>query len=880
MKPLVGSGANRIVYSNSYYTRDIDYTSPEYDQLGTTRVNSPDIGAVEKAITKPVLSADANIEVVENSAIADLTISDTEPNKALAWTTSGDLPSGIAGTADSNGMTYTLSGAPTQWGDYDFSVIATNTAGSNDVKVSMIVYTAPVLSDEVKIEAVRAQEFSQTFPAISGNHLAWTTSETLPDGLELLSDDTSFTISGTPTVSGDYECSLKAENLAGSDDVKVSMIIYAQPVLSVSSVNIDVSKDKAITVQTITATEGNHLAWSTSGTIPDGITVASSDNTTTISGTPTTAGNYEFSIYAGNYAGSADATVSVTVYSEPALSNSALTIRANENEAMTHTISVNSGNYLTWTKAGNIPDGITITSSDSSVIISGTPTTAGSFEFSVKASNYAGDASTTINMIVYAKPVLSDTAISIDVSKDQAITSRTITATSGNYLTWSTEGNIPAGITVSSSDATITIGGNPTTVGSYDFSVIATNNAGSASTAISISVTGAPEEPDEEKAPVLSISSQTVNLTAGTAMTALTITASEGDNLRWTTSGDLPSGVTGLEASDHRSFTISGTPDASTAGQNFTYTVTATNSIGSADAVISLNVAATITAENISSMTAEEKAQVTNLNLTGFVEGDLSALLEGFTNLETLDLSETEISNGEINLDNVAVENISINGNASVKSVNISSNNTIKIIEANGCEELDEVNIENCDELVSLDIAEANTTSLNIKNCKNLKTVKFERNGILVFDFNAEDLPSLETLGCAGQARGGLEFSRTMTFNELLNSAEVSVAADVYLAGSQKVTNVKGYDASGNEIAQTAPYDGTTGTMSFASTPAIIRYDYDTGFNNQLMDVTISGTGNDDNDKNLGSSGGGCDVGLGASVLSALAALFLKLKRK
>ncbi|MBQ3447999.1 MAG: hypothetical protein IJG37_10190, partial [Synergistaceae bacterium] len=92
-----------------------------------------------------------------------------------------------------------------------------------------------------------------------------------------------------------------------------------------------------------------------------------------------------------------------------------------------------------------------------------------------------------------------------------------------------------------------------------------------------------------ETAPALSGSSFTINGTVGTAISALTITASSGDNLVWTTSGSLPSGLSGAAASDGMSYTISGTPNS--AG-TFTYTVTASNSAGSADAVVNVNIAA------------------------------------------------------------------------------------------------------------------------------------------------------------------------------------------------------------------------------------------------------------------------------------------------
>ena len=90
-------------------------------------------------------------------------------------------------------------------------------------------------------------------------------------------------------------------------------------------------------------------------------------------------------------------------------------------------------------------------------------------------------------------------------------------------------------------------------------------------------------------APVLSMSSQLWDLTEGTAASALTIEAVSGNDLSWSTSGNLPAGLTG-EGSGN-SFTISGTPSAGTAG-SYTYTVTASNSSGSASAVITISITA------------------------------------------------------------------------------------------------------------------------------------------------------------------------------------------------------------------------------------------------------------------------------------------------
>ena len=78
-----------------------------------------------------------------------------------------------------------------------------------------------------------------------------------------------------------------------------------------------------------------------------------------------------------------------------------------------------------------------------------------------------------------------------------------------------------------------------------------------------------------------------------------------------------------------------------------------------------------------------------------------------------------------------------------------------------------------------------------------------------------------------------------------VNASEVS---------SNIVKNLRAVDALGDEIS--FEYDEMTGEINFASVPAKFMYDYDTGFENILMDVTVfvSENAKPVNANNLGSS--------------------------
>ena len=1147
LKPIVGAGANRVVYSNSYYTPDVNYTSPSFDQLGTTRVNSPDIGAMEKAVTVPVLSADASIHVVVSNEIDPLTIADTEPNKALTWTVSGDVPSGVTASEDANGMTYTLSGAPAKWGDYSFSVIASNAKGSDDVKVSVIVYTAPVLSDDAEIKAVKGSAMSQTFPAVSGNHLVWTVSGDVPSGLSVSSGDDSFTVSGTPSTAGDYSFTLTASNMAGSDDIAVNVTVYEMPLLPDSIITLEASKDFALVEQNVTAAAGNHLTWSVDGTLPAGITVYSEDNamTATIMGTPTKAGDYDFSIVAGNYAGSSSIEVRATVYEAPEISGSEIDIQAVEGRAFSaREIPATAGNHLTWTRTGTFPDGLTFSGNDSALSISGTPgaNSAGRYESTFTASNPAGSASVRVRIFVSGKnfvvtsrdvsssttledflatlspeqaaaietltlneyftdlsglgtltalkeldvskatalkevnlggnksvtalkvsgnesvnrlilsgsvvetvnaegctglgsveiagntsirelnvsgsaveilnvedcvnletllcssckisefylagctslvtldfsgnairkfnargfpelesldcisqtvevdalrrnfafrefmdaakvsfvegvqtlsddpnvravtgydasgneisadydgesgvvsfpavphkieyvymvldgvsmdvlisgdaedeevaPELEGSSFTVEATEGRAVVARTIAATAGDNLTWTTSGDLPRGMagTADSDGRGFTISGTPATgtAGTYTITVTATNTAGSAAAIVTVNVSS-PVVPPSPSAPVLSGQSFSLHARENEAITALTVTAISGDNLTWTTAGTLPSGLTGTAASDAKSFTISGTPSAGTAG-SYTYTVTARNSAGESSASVSITVSRVINtqeknslSEAISQLTDEQAEAITDLAVGGNIT-DLSGLGR-LTNLETLDLTEAE-----------SLSEVNISGNKTIKELNASSMN-ISSLNASGCENLE-----------VLDCSSCRIDRLNLEGCVNLRELDFRGNAIR--RFRAGGFSRLEALGCSGQRITGQVFTRVFSLRDFLNAAQVSEvsASDA----DDIVRNVKGYDSSGHEIE--SQYNEATGEVTFASAPSAITYDYDTGFggDDPYMDVTVTGTSSGGEAQGVGSSTGGCDAGFASFAALLMSAVFV-LSRK
>ena len=96
-------------------------------------------------------------------------------------------------------------------------------------------------------------------------------------------------------------------------------------------------------------------------------------------------------------------------------------------------------------------------------------------------------------------------------------------------------------------------------------------------------------------------------------------------------------------------------------------------------------------------------------------------------------------------------------------------------------------------------------------------------------------------------------------------------------SGVENITNIKAWDADGQELD--VEYDDETGTAAFSRIPAKMTYDYITGFEDVLMDVTVFAAEYKDSDPGNPSCGG-CNSGFAFSVSGmALALLLLRRKR-
>jgi hypothetical protein len=314
---------------------------------------------------------------------------------------------------------------------------------------------------------------------------AWSVSTgTLPPGLAL--GASTGLLSGTPTTAGSYSFTVKVTDHSSlSDSMPVSMTIIAGPSLNFPAPPPGWTN----TVYSDTLTESGGTApftWTvSSGSLPAGISLSAFG---TLSGTPTATGTSSFTVKVTDANGQAATQATSLTVNVGVSTTFAAPPAGQTGVAYTDTLTATGGTApYTWSvNAGSLPPGITLTSAG---VLAGTPTTAGSYPFTVNVIDQNnGIATTSITLVVTAGLTLTFPAPPSG-TVGTAYTD-TLTAAGGTApYTWSVSaGSLPAGITLTPS--TGVLAGTPTTAGTSSFTIKVTDAASQTATqATSISIT-------------------------------------------------------------------------------------------------------------------------------------------------------------------------------------------------------------------------------------------------------------------------------------------------------------------------------------------------------------------------------------------------------
>jgi hypothetical protein len=228
-----------------------------------------------------------------------------------------------------------------------------------------------------------------------------------------------------------------------------------------------------------------------SGSLPPGLTL--NPVTGAITGIPTDDGVFNFSVLVADSSNNAGSTVGTkltncTITISLAIQCPTVTAKVNEPYASPVVLNGATGAFLLSLTAGSLPPGLTLDTTTNA--IKGTPTTAGTYTFTIKGTEVATGATVTSNCtITVVAPTL---ALVCPSSKAQTTVyySSPVGATGGTapYTFSLISGSLPPGIT--GNPSTGQIYGTPTAAGTFTFGVTVTDSAkATASTSCSIVVT-------------------------------------------------------------------------------------------------------------------------------------------------------------------------------------------------------------------------------------------------------------------------------------------------------------------------------------------------------------------------------------------------------
>ena len=389
----------------------------------------------------------------------------------------------------------------------------------------------------------------------------------------------------TGTAVGNDSAAFSANGFTASSTVTWSLVA---PSISYNPNTAQLGTGAAMPSLTPTNAGGAVTTWAISPALPGGLDF----NTATgvISGTP--AADFAasaFTVTATNAAGTSTATVTLSAATPivPSITYSPDTYVFTLDQTITVITPTVVGTFPTWSVSPSLPEGLTLNTQNGS--ISGKPTRiTAATDYTVTATNSAGSQTDTVRLSVTAiAPDISYTPASFSFVSGTAISTITPTNAGSPVSSWSITPALPAGLAFNGTTGSIS--GTPSTNSAQtDYTVTATNSAGSDTAIVTITVAATLALPD------IAYATTTISAVVGSAITTLVPTNVGGPVASWSISPALPAGLAFNAASGR----VSGTPTAVTAQAN--YTVTATNATGTDTATLSITVSsATPSAPNI-----------------------------------------------------------------------------------------------------------------------------------------------------------------------------------------------------------------------------------------------------------------------------------------
>jgi len=413
-----------------------------------------------------------------NTQAYNQTLAATGGTPPYTWSlASGSLPSGLS----LNPSTGAISGTPTASpGSYPFTAQVTDGAAQSATKSLSISVADPLSVSTASLPGgTVGQTYTQSVAATGGKTpYTWSVSSgSLPPGLTL--NASTGGVTGTPTSGGTFGFTVQAaDSGTPARTATKALSINVVALLTVTTAGLPGGTVGQAYSQSLAATGGTPpYTWSlVSGSLPPGLSLNASNGA--ISGAPTSTGTFTFTAQVTDGTQNATKSLSITVVAQLAITTASLP-GGTVGQAYSQTLAATGGTPpYTWSLAsGSLPPGLSLSASGG--VVSGTPTTAGTYSFTAQVTDGTRTATTGLSITVASGSALSITTTALPQGRVSTAYSATLAATGGSApYTWSrVAGALPNGLTLSPSG---TISGSPTRQGSYTFTVQVRDSLGAA----------------------------------------------------------------------------------------------------------------------------------------------------------------------------------------------------------------------------------------------------------------------------------------------------------------------------------------------------------------------------------------------------------------
>jgi hypothetical protein len=652
---LTGSYSSGVVTISGTPTASgtINYTVTPTGGCGNASATGTITVSPNTTITRTSAAATTTQSVCINTALTDITYSVGVGGTGAGVT---GLPAGVSGNFA--GGTFTISGTPTESGTFNYAVTTTGgcgtatATGTITVNPNATITRTSAAATTTQSVCINTAITDITYSVGAGGTGAGATG--LPAGVTSNFAGGTFTISGTPTVSGTFNYTVTTTGGCGAATATGTITVNPNATITRTSAAATTTQsvciNTAITDITYSVGAGGTGAGVTG--LPAGVTSNFAGGTFTISGTPTANGTFNYTVTTTGGCGSATAIGTITVNPNATITRTSAAATTTQsvciNTALTDiTYSVGAGG--TGAGVTGLPAGVTSNFAGGTFTISGTPTVSGTFNYTVTTTGGCGTATATGTITVNPNATITRTSAAATTTQsvciNTAITDITYSVGAGGTGAGAT--GLPAGVTSNFAGGTFTISGTPTVSGTFNYTVTTTGGCGAATATGTITV-----NPNATITRTSAAATTTQSVCINTAITDITYSVGAGGTGAGATG--LPAGVTSNFAGG--TFTISGTP---TASGNFNYTVTTTGGCGAATATgtITVNPNATITlssAQGTDAQTVCLNGTITDIKYTigggatgaSITAGALPAGVTGSYNSGTFTISGTPTASG------------------------------------------------------------------------------------------------------------------------------------------------------------------------------------------------------------------------------------------